>query len=302
MLQCMSPPHLPKPRLLSLTGLACPQAAVPVHTQTSLSMLCAHRFAQLGSGCHKPPCPITKTSRLYSAWCPNTQLDKWLITSPGGRAVGFNPVVADTCQLHHMRKPHESVRVVTGTSLLEVPAGHWQACLVAPVPRGGEWRCSECRCKPQGWDLERTELPPPLQIHPASAQFITHMSHQLITMKCFLCLTSPAWLAVTAEVPEVHPRKGIKPVPSGTKTLRNMPSPYHSHYRSNAQHRSLRGSWPSHTLQLPTAALSHHRKVHPDAVFTYNVSTLASVDGVNILTFKPKEFKEILSASALPSS
>lgn len=179
MLRCMSPPHLPKPRILSLTGLACPQAA---HTDIPVHAVCT----QVCSGCHKPPCPITKTFRLYSAWCPNTQLDIWLITSPGGRAVGFNPVVADTCQLHHMRKPHESVRVVTGTSLLEVPAGHWQACLVTPVPRGGEWRCSECRYKPQGWDLGRTELPPPLQIHPAAAQFLTHTSHQLITIKCFV--------------------------------------------------------------------------------------------------------------------
>lgn len=107
-------PHLPKPEESSLTGSAWPQAAVPVHRQTSLSMLCTHRLAQLGSGCHEPPCPITKT-RLYLARCPNTQLDKWLTMSPVGRAVGFNPVVADTCHLHHTRKPHESVRVVTGT-------------------------------------------------------------------------------------------------------------------------------------------------------------------------------------------
>lgn len=88
------------------------------------------------------------------------------------------------------------------------------------------------------------------------------------------------------ETPEVHPQKGIKPVPSGTKRLPNLPSvtqPLPAEHKAQGSSRNCL----SQTLLLPQSNLaSHNRKVRSDVICTLHASTLASSDSVNIPMFK----------------
>lgn len=131
-----------------------------------------------------------------------------------------------------------------------------------PALLGAEWRCPNCHCKPTKGS--QSQPSPALELLPTAAH-LTSWTHLHI-----LYPTSAAWFAVTAEM---QPREGIKPASSGPR-LSSLPSP--------AQHWPPQG--PSQTLPLPQS--SHHRKIHSNTGFTFDVSTLANSDSVNIPTFK----------------
>lgn len=99
-------------------------------------------------------------------------------------------------------------------------------------------------------------------------------------------LSKSSLICSRLETPEVHPQKGIKPVPSGMKRLPNLPSvtqPLPAEHKAQGSSRN----WLSKTLLLPQSNLaSHNRKVHSDVICTLHTSTLASSDSVNIPMFK----------------